>query len=131
MKCCLTAFLFSKIFVSELWMYFSCLDFKRALSRDLNRNQIKPQHLCLKKSLGKIMQYLNPSLLVAGLLDVRLMCLNFFSKIINNNSKMTQHGKTFLRVKKKKYKNFKAGKIIKIFLLSLYFSPLCHWCWSD
>lgn len=78
MKCCLTAFLFSKISVSELRMYFSCLDFKRALSRELSRNQIKPQHLCLKKSLGKIMQCLNPFLFVAGFLDIRLLCLNFF-----------------------------------------------------
>lgn len=78
MKCCFTAFLFSKISVSGLRMYFSCLDLKRDLSGELNRNQIKPQHLCLKKSLGKIMQCLNPALLVAGFVAVRLMCLNIF-----------------------------------------------------
>lgn len=80
MKCCFTAFLFSKISVSGLRMYFSCLDLKRDLSGELNRNQIKPQHLCLKKSLGKIMQCLNPTLLVAGFVAVRLMCLNIFSR---------------------------------------------------
>lgn len=78
MKCCLTAFLFSKISVSGLRMYFSCLDLKRDISGELNRNQIKPQHLCLKKSLGKIMLSLNPVLLGAGFVDIRLMCFRFF-----------------------------------------------------
>lgn len=78
MKCCLTEFLFSKISVSGLRMYFSCLDLERDISGELNRNQIKPQNLCLRKSLGKIMQCLNPALLGAGFADIRLMCLSFF-----------------------------------------------------
>lgn len=53
---------------------FFMLDLKRDLSGESNRNQIKPQYLCLKKSLGKIMQCLNPSLLVAGFVAVRWMC---------------------------------------------------------
>lgn len=94
-------------------MYFSCLDLKRDLSGELNRNQIKPQHLCLEKSLGKIMQCLNPALLVAGFVTVRLTYLNIFF------SKKAPTVKYIIPVMK--YKNFKVRKII----LLLFFFFLC------
>lgn len=118
MKCCLTAFLFSKISVSGLRMYFSCLDLKRDISGELNRNQIKPWHLCLKKSLGKIMLSLNPVLLGAGFVDIRLMCFRFFLSFPKRPDS------EILFCLLKNHKNFKVEKIILPVFLSCLMSGL-------